>query len=317
MKLAIVGAGIGGLTLGLELHGAGIACEIFEAAPEIQPVGVGINVLPHATKVLARLGLEPSWRRSASRRASRRSSTASANSSTADPPGRFAGYERPQFSIHRGDLQAVLLWRGERRARTAKGGSGSAWTRAVQEANGGTLDFAGPRRCGAAPGSGRRRCGLRRHPLRLRKQFFPAEGPPRYSGVNMWRGGRWTPVPVGGDHGPGRLACHRQAGDLPRSGTTSTPREPARQLVAEIETPYHQQRDWNRRAGWRISSTGLRTGISTGWTFPPYQFLGGNPGIPDGGPGPVGPLDPRHADPAGDAAHPWFRAAPTARASDP
>ena len=58
MKLAIVGAGVGGLTLALELHDAGIDCEIYEAAPRLRPIGVGINVLPHATKILARLGLE-------------------------------------------------------------------------------------------------------------------------------------------------------------------------------------------------------------------------------------------------------------------
>ena len=55
----IVGAGIGGLTLGLALHEAGIACRVFESAPEIRPIGVGINLLPHATKELAALGLEP------------------------------------------------------------------------------------------------------------------------------------------------------------------------------------------------------------------------------------------------------------------
>jgi 5-methylphenazine-1-carboxylate 1-monooxygenase len=43
MKLAIVGAGIGGLTLALELHDAGIDCEIYEAAPRLAPVGVGIT----------------------------------------------------------------------------------------------------------------------------------------------------------------------------------------------------------------------------------------------------------------------------------
>ena len=43
MKLAIVGAGIGGLTLALELHDAGIDCEIYEAAPQLRSIGVGIN----------------------------------------------------------------------------------------------------------------------------------------------------------------------------------------------------------------------------------------------------------------------------------
>jgi 2-polyprenyl-6-methoxyphenol hydroxylase-like FAD-dependent oxidoreductase len=58
-EIIIVGAGIGGLTLGLALHGAGIPCRIFESAPEIKPIGVGINLLQHATKELAALGLEP------------------------------------------------------------------------------------------------------------------------------------------------------------------------------------------------------------------------------------------------------------------
>ena len=59
----IVGAGIGGLTLALELHKRGIACRVFETAPEIKAVGVGINILPHASAVLAELGLEPALAR--------------------------------------------------------------------------------------------------------------------------------------------------------------------------------------------------------------------------------------------------------------
>ena len=42
--IIVVGAGIGGLTLALALHQAGIACRIYEAAAEMKPVGVGINV---------------------------------------------------------------------------------------------------------------------------------------------------------------------------------------------------------------------------------------------------------------------------------
>ncbi len=45
----VIGAGIGGLTLALALHRTGIACRVFEAAAEMLPLGVGINVLPHAT----------------------------------------------------------------------------------------------------------------------------------------------------------------------------------------------------------------------------------------------------------------------------
>ena len=56
MEVLIIGAGIGGLTLGLALHRAGIACKIFESARELKPLGVGINILPHASRELIEIG---------------------------------------------------------------------------------------------------------------------------------------------------------------------------------------------------------------------------------------------------------------------
>ena len=55
--ILIIGGGIGGLTLALNLHKAGIPCQIFEAAETIKPLGVGINILPHAMKELSALEL--------------------------------------------------------------------------------------------------------------------------------------------------------------------------------------------------------------------------------------------------------------------
>ena len=49
LDVVIVGAGIGGLTLGLRLHQAGIACRIYEAAPELKPLGVGTFVIMDST----------------------------------------------------------------------------------------------------------------------------------------------------------------------------------------------------------------------------------------------------------------------------
>ena len=58
MDVLIIGAGIGGLTLALMLHTRGIACRVYEAAPEIKPLGVGINILSHAAQEFGELGLE-------------------------------------------------------------------------------------------------------------------------------------------------------------------------------------------------------------------------------------------------------------------
>src|SRR4051794_34696342 len=107
--IIIVGAGIGGLTLGLALHQAGISCRVFESATEIRPIGVGINLLPHATKELAALGLEPALARTAIATSDATFFNRFGQLIYQEPLGRGAGYDHPQFSIHRGDLQVVLL----------------------------------------------------------------------------------------------------------------------------------------------------------------------------------------------------------------
>ena len=58
MTVMIAGGGIAGLTLALSLHRAGVPCHVYESAPEVGALGVGINLLPHATRLLCELGLE-------------------------------------------------------------------------------------------------------------------------------------------------------------------------------------------------------------------------------------------------------------------
>src|SRR6202023_3244647 len=107
--ILIVGGGIGGLTLGLALHAAGIPCRIFESAAEIKAIGVGINLLPHATRELAALGLEDALAKVAIKTADATFFNRFGQLIYQEPLGRAAGYAHPQFSIHRGDLQMVLL----------------------------------------------------------------------------------------------------------------------------------------------------------------------------------------------------------------
>src|SRR5262249_59701703 len=58
MEIAIVGGGIVGLGLALNLQQRGLACRVYEAVPEVKELGVGITLLPHAMRELARLGLQ-------------------------------------------------------------------------------------------------------------------------------------------------------------------------------------------------------------------------------------------------------------------
>ena len=105
----IVGGGIGGLTLALELHARGIACRVYESAPQIKAVGVGINLLPHAMGVLSELGLEPAIAKVAVETAEAAFFNRFGQLIYKEPLGKRAGYRTAQFSIHRGDLQAILL----------------------------------------------------------------------------------------------------------------------------------------------------------------------------------------------------------------
>src|ERR1044072_8750032 len=109
MTILIAGGGIGGLTLALSLHQIGVPARVFESVPELKPLGVGINVLPHAVRELIELGLHDALDASAVR--TRKLSYFSKHGKPiwSEPRGIEAGYKWPQFSIHRGMLQQILL----------------------------------------------------------------------------------------------------------------------------------------------------------------------------------------------------------------
>ena len=243
----IVGAGIGGLTLGLALHAAGIPCRIFESAAEIKAVGVGINLLPHATKELAALGLEPALAKVAIATADATFFNRFGQLIYQEPLGRAAGYEHPQFSIHRGDLQMVLRDAFVARAEHDRLTTSRHCVAVQQDEAGVSVSFSdGPG--GAVVSTVRGRAAIACDGINsaVRKQFFPDEGEPRYSGVNMWRGvTRWKPILSG--------ASMVRAGWLSHGKMVIYPIRPAGsdglQLinwVAEIETPLYRKRDWNR-----------------------------------------------------------------------
>jgi 2-polyprenyl-6-methoxyphenol hydroxylase-like FAD-dependent oxidoreductase len=246
-EVIIIGAGIGGLTLGLALHKAGIPCRIYESVPQVRAIGVGINLLPHATRELAALGLEDALAKVAIATKDATFFNRFGQLIYQEPLGRAAGYDHPQFSIHRGDLQMVLLDAFRDRAGQDRLVINHHCLGVAQDEAGVTATFSdGPGGPDRLTVRGRVAIACDGINSAVRKQFFPDEGEPRYSGVNMWRGvTRWKSMLSG--------ASMVRAGWLSHGKMVIYPIRAAGadglQLinwVAEIETPNYRKRDWNR-----------------------------------------------------------------------
>ena len=245
--IVIVGAGIGGLTLGLALHAAKIPCRIYESAAEIRPIGVGINLLPHATKELAALGLEPALAKISIETKDATFFNRFGQLIYQEPLGRAAGYEQPQFSIHRGDLQMLLLAAFRERAGADQVVTHHHCIGVEQDASGVSVHFSdGPNGAKRSTVRGRAVIACDGINSAVRKQFFPDEGEPRYSGINMWRGvTRWKPMLSGASMVRAGWMSHGKMVIYPIRAADAD----GLQLinwVAEIETPVYRKRDWNR-----------------------------------------------------------------------
>ena len=182
MRIIVIGGGIGGLTTALALHAAGIEAELFEAAAEVRPLGVGINLQPHAVRELTELGLAD--RLAATGIATREFVYANrfGQEIWAEPRGLAAGYRWPQYSIHRGRLQALLWEAARERLGAPRLSTGRRLVGFEQDEGGVTARFAdgGTARGDALIGAD----GIH---SAVRAAFFPGEGPPKWNGCILWR----------------------------------------------------------------------------------------------------------------------------------
>ena len=188
MKVIIAGGGVGGLVTALMLHARGIDCEIFEQADAIRELGVGINTLPHAIKELAELGLLERLDAVAIRTYELFYTNRFGQEIWREPRGLDAGYDIPQFSIHRGRLQGVIYQAVRARLGKSRIHMNCRLGSFMQDDGGVTAYFFD-------------RNGAHQHTVRgdvligadgihsmVREKLFPNEGPPRWNGVILWRG---------------------------------------------------------------------------------------------------------------------------------
>ncbi len=183
MTVLIAGAGIAGLSMGLTLHQLGIPFRIHERVTEMRPLGVGINIQPNAVRELYDLGLQTRLDAIGVRTRQYGFYTKTGLEIWAEPRGQYAGYTWPQYSIHRGQLQMLLLETLRARAGQDCVITGAGVARYETGTEGVALILSdGTRVAGdlviAAD-------GIR---SAIRAQMLPDEGEPIWNGAIMWRG---------------------------------------------------------------------------------------------------------------------------------
>jgi 5-methylphenazine-1-carboxylate 1-monooxygenase len=194
MKIIIVGAGIGGLTTALMLHRAGIDVHIYEQAQELRELGVGINLQPHAVNELDALGLLPALDEAGILTRELIYTNRFDQVVWRELRGTDAGYEVPQISIHRGKLLGVLLRAVHERFGLSRLHADHRLVN-LEERHGRVMAiFEKGRGAERLKVVGDGLIGADGIHSRVRSVFYPDEGPPRWSGMMLWRGATSWPV---------------------------------------------------------------------------------------------------------------------------
>jgi 2-polyprenyl-6-methoxyphenol hydroxylase-like FAD-dependent oxidoreductase len=312
MRVIVAGAGIGGLTTALSLHAAGIETLVIDSAAALRPLGVGINLMPHAVRELTELSLGDELAATGIPTAELVHFDRHGNRIWGFACGLNVGYHWPQYSIHRGELQMILV--SAVRARLGPGAIrvGTAFTSFAYSPSG--IEVRVQDRGSGASSVLRADVLVGADGLysRVRAQLHPGEPPPRWSGIMMWRGvmeglpfltGRT--VAVAGTNAELKFVAYPISRRAERQGLALI------NWVAEAKLPpglaSADTADWNRRgragdvlpwfAGWKFGWLDVPALITGAPQILEYPMVDRDP-LPAWGAGPVTLL--------GDAAHPMY-----------
>ena len=248
MKIAIVGGGIGGLSLALALHQRGLASEVFETVPQVRELGVGITLLPHAMRELAALGLQGQLEAVGIENEESVFFNRFGQFIYKEPRGRHAGYALPELGIPRGKLHRLLY-----EAALARLGAGAIHTdhrcvKVAQDDGGVTVHFT-QTSSGAALPSRRAEVVIACDGVNstVRRQFYPDEKV-AFAGINTWRGvTRHRPILSGksyirvGSIDTGKMVIYPIVDKQGDAG------EQLINWVAEIQRGNAAMNDWNQQ----------------------------------------------------------------------
>lgn len=244
--ILIAGAGIAGLSLGLTLHQLGLPFRIFERVAEPKPLGVGINLQPNAVRELFDLGLEPRLDAIGIRTRQYGFYTKTGLPIWVEPRGAAAGYAWPQFSLHRGKLQMVLLEELRRRAGADVVVTGAGVVGFETTDHSATVILEDGRRV-----EGKVAIAADGIHSAIRRQMVPKEGEPIWNGAIMWRGTSPERHFLGGNamflagHDTQRFVAYPLTSEDPETGLATI------NWIAELRVAPARamsKGDWNRPA---------------------------------------------------------------------
>jgi 2-polyprenyl-6-methoxyphenol hydroxylase-like FAD-dependent oxidoreductase len=304
----IVGAGICGLTLALSLHQRNIPCRVFERAPRITDLGVGITLLPHAMRELASLGLDASAREAGIENRESRFFNRFGQLIYTEPRGRFAGYPLPEIGIHRGRLQMILHRAAVERLGADRIATDHQCVAVEQGDDAVTAHFRETSSGNVLPGArGAVVVACDGVNSTIRRQLHPADALV-FAGINTWRGvTRRKPILDGrtylriGSIMTGKMVIYPIVDDVDGAGDQLV------NWVAEIKQEGHDQNDWNKPGdidaflpiyeGWRFDWLDVPALIANAKEILEYPMVDKDP-VPRWTFGRVSFL--------GDAAHPMY-----------
>ena len=243
--IVIIGGGIAGLGLALNLHERGIPCEVFEAVSEVREIGVGITLLPHASRELKSLGVLDQLEAVGIENYESVFFNRHGQLIYQELRGRHAGYDTPELGVHRGKLHKILFDRAMKVLGPDRIHTGHRCTRVEQDDSSVRIHF--------VDAQGQSRVVESNVAVAcdgvnsaVRKQLFPQDAL-CFAGINTWRGVTIRkPILTGksyiriGTIETGKMVIYPIVDNVDGQGN---------QLInwmAEIRQPGQRMNDWNQ-----------------------------------------------------------------------
>jgi 2-polyprenyl-6-methoxyphenol hydroxylase-like FAD-dependent oxidoreductase len=209
-RVIIAGGGIGGLATALTLHQIGVPCTVFESVRDMRPLGVGINMQPNAVRELYDLGFSEADLDRVGLPAREWALVGlNGNDIYSEPRGLLAGYNWPQYAVHRGQFHVLLHEKLVERSGPQTVRLGSRVTGYRKNADGGVTAFIHRADGATSEETGALLIGADGIHSAIREQMHPAQPPIHWGGAVMWRGTTWAkPIRTGSSFVG--LGTHRQ-----------------------------------------------------------------------------------------------------------